>query len=309
LDQHPGVALSFVNYRFIDTNGEVLPVQTTGDGVERRVSGLDTGQSSGLEPVKGRISGLEYLHRIVSGDNWEIWPSAFMLRASALAEVGSFDVLHQRHAIEHSLYFRLAARFDFFYIPKALAYIRLHSTQQHIQSINTGPLGMVADRMDAIAYLLQTERADEPSYRLWLAGRLLDLGKLRSEYTSQLIPTLTLSNTERLELAQIELRELIPAEKCMILVDQASLGANPIRGRRTIPFLERGGGYWGPPPNDQTAIQELERMRCSGASFFVFAWPAFWWLDYYAGLRDYLTTNYRCILENSRLLVFDLHKR
>ncbi len=51
-------------------------------------------------------------------------------------------------------------------------------------------------------------------------------------------------------------------------------------GRRVRLFLERDGHYWGTPPDDETAIGELERVRRSGIRFVIFAWPAFWWLDH-----------------------------
>ena len=38
----------------------------------------------------------------------------------------------------------------------------------------------------------------------------------------------------------------------------------------------------------------------------VFAWTAFWWLDHYAGLRRHLREHYRSVLENDRVVVFDL---
>jgi hypothetical protein len=99
---------------------------------------------------------------------------------------------------------------------------------------------------------------------------------------------------------------LIPPEEAVILVDEAKFGGMVTAGRRAIPFLERDGQYWGTPPDDATAITELERLRRSGAGFMVFAWPAFWWLDHYAGLRDYLRSKFRCVLKNERLVVFDL---
>ena len=48
------------------------------------------------------------------------------------------------------------------------------------------------------------------------------------------------------------------------------------------------------------------RFVGEGARFLVVGWPAFWWLDYYAGFRDYLRSEYRPILDNDRLVVFDL---
>lgn len=79
-----------------------------------------------------------------------------------------------------------------------------------------------------------------------------------------------------------------------------------ISGRRRIPFLERNGEYGGPPTDDEHAIREIERLRHGGASFMLFSWPAFWWLDHYSGMRRYLREKAHCVLEDDRLVVFDL---
>jgi glycosyltransferase involved in cell wall biosynthesis len=110
----------------------------------------------------------------------------------------------------------------------------------------------------------------------------------------------------QLRRARGDLEPVIPADDSFILVDDTIFGTESFAGRRTLPFLERDGQYWGPPPDDETAIRELERMRGSGAHFIVFGWPSFWWLDHYGGLRRYLSSNFPCLLENSRLVVFDL---
>jgi hypothetical protein len=41
----------------------------------------------------------------------------------------------------------------------------------------------------------------------------------------------------------------------------------------------------------------------------VFAWPAFWWLDHYVELNRHLRTEYRCVFENERVIVFDIRSR
>jgi hypothetical protein len=104
-----------------------------------------------------------------------------------------------------------------------------------------------------------------------------------------------------------DIAALVPAGESFILVDEDRLGGEAAEGRLAIPFLERDGRYWGAPPDDETAIRELERLRRrSGASLMVFAWPAFWWLDHYAGLREHLRSKFCCVLENERLVAFDL---
>ena len=111
---------------------------------------------------------------------------------------------------------------------------------------------------------------------------------------------------KQLYFAKRDLDALIPLGESFVLVDDANWYSGVVDGWHMIPFLECDGRYWGRPSDDETAIQELERLRRSGASFIVFAWPAFWWLDYYAGLRHHLQAQCRCVLENERLVVFDL---
>jgi len=103
-----------------------------------------------------------------------------------------------------------------------------------------------------------------------------------------------------------DIAAIIPPGSSFILVDDGAFGIETAAGRRAIPFLERDGYYWGAPPDGSAAISELERLRQSGASFIIFGWPAFWWLDYYGDLRDYLNSKFRCLLCNDRLVVFDL---
>jgi glycosyltransferase involved in cell wall biosynthesis len=110
----------------------------------------------------------------------------------------------------------------------------------------------------------------------------------------------------RLRRAAKEIKRLVPGGATFILVDEGQWAGELGADRHVLPFLERDGQYWGAPPDDATAIRELERLRRSGASFLAFAWSAFWWLDYYAEFHRYLRSNFRCVLANDRLVAFDL---
>jgi 2-polyprenyl-3-methyl-5-hydroxy-6-metoxy-1,4-benzoquinol methylase len=103
---------------------------------------------------------------------------------------------------------------------------------------------------------------------------------------------------------------IVPTGETFILVDEDQWGGGePVPDRRAIPFLERDGQYWGPPADDETAIRELQRLVHEGAGFIVFAWPAFWWFEYYSGLARHLRSTFRCVLQNERAVVFDLRSR
>lgn len=109
------------------------------------------------------------------------------------------------------------------------------------------------------------------------------------------------------KLAEQEVSGVVPAQASIILVDNDEWGFGQLFWNyRIFPFAEENGQYWGPPTDDETAVREFKRLQQSGASFIVFGWPAFWWLDYYQGLNRHLRSSFRCVLHNDRLVVFDL---
>jgi hypothetical protein len=256
---------------------------------------------------------VDYLEGIVAGHNWIIHPSAVMLRSRALEQVGGFDTPHSKHSIDFNLFLRLAAKYGPVFVPKELCKVRIHPGQEsqirfHAQG-GTGPVANAAERTDAIAYLLDSPRAKDGKYRRWLAERLLQISMSRSALTAELLPDLNLGWTERSAIAAHEIAALIPSGERFILVDEAAFSSEDFAGQQPVPFVEHDGQYWGPPADDAMAIDELEKWRRSGVHVLVIAWPAFWWLDYYAGLRDYLYSNFRCVRNNSCLIVFDMERR
>jgi len=113
----------------------------------------------------------------------------------------------------------------------------------------------------------------------------------------------------QVHLAFEEMAAFVPSGHLIILVDEDQIRSAAPAGHRALPFLEKDGQYWGPPLDDDAAIREFERLRRSGANFIAFVWPAFWWLDYYAGFHRHLRAHFPCVLESDRLVVFDLRAR
>ena len=92
------------------------------------------------------------------------------------------------------------------------------------------------------------------------------------------------------------------------LIDEDQWGSLQIvPGRLRVPFTEnQGGEYWGPPPDDAKAIQELERMRDQGLQFIIFGSSGFWWLDHYKRFAEYLRCSHQLVLQDEHLIAFRL---
>ena len=102
-----------------------------------------------------------------------------------------------------------------------------------------------------------------------------------------------------------EITGLVTDGETFVLVDEEHLRGT-LRHASALPFLEKDGQYWGPPPDDATAIRELERLRKAGSRSIVFIWTTFWWLKYYAQFERHLRSRYRCVRENECVVAFDL---
>ena len=96
----------------------------------------------------------------------------------------------------------------------------------------------------------------------------------------------------------------VPAGASFILLDYGWLGAQPLVGRHPVPLL--GGSRRHSRPDDGSVLRAIERHRDSGVAFLAFAWPAFWWIDGGSALGGRLRSQFRCVLDNARLVLYDL---
>jgi glycosyltransferase involved in cell wall biosynthesis len=137
--------------------------------------------------------------------------------------------------------------------------------------------------------------------QLVLQGEQPHIGRWRERNFNYLWPTRWLR-------AVSEIEALVSLGDSYLLVNNNEWeGSESVQGRRAIPFLERGGEYWGPPSDDDVAIAQLDRIEAeSGISHIVFWWTAYWWLEYYAKFRDWLRSKHKCVLESDALIVFEV---
>src|SRR5207302_403595 len=67
------------------------------------------------------------------------------------------------------------------------------------------------------------------------------------------------------------------------------------------------GLYAGHNPADgPEAIARVEAVRAKGADYLAFPGTAFWWLEFYAGLRAHLDAGYRRVHADDHCLLYDL---
>jgi glycosyltransferase involved in cell wall biosynthesis len=110
----------------------------------------------------------------------------------------------------------------------------------------------------------------------------------------------------RLDACRRDIRDLPVPPGEVVLIDEGTFEGGPLGGRSCLPFPGVQGCFEGRPSRDQEAIDELERLRKGGAVAVVFAWPAYWWLDYYTEFAEYLDRRYPCLLRNDRLVAYGL---
>jgi glycosyltransferase involved in cell wall biosynthesis len=286
------VAFAFSDVELIDDRGRVM--------ADRPVA---------LPP--GRFPGLVYLERVVDGENVIVDSSAAVMRTDALRSVGGFDLPHMTHDVIFNYQFRMGALGDLVRVPEPLTRVRMHPGQiHHTTEGGVAAIGMVAERMDAAALLLRSERAAEPAYRRWLADRLLALGRLRSQYTAAEVPHLTAPAADRLSLAVDDLIGAVPADAVVALAgDDLLYDARLTEARTVRPFPDLDGHFGGPPSGSAEASRLLAELVDEGVDHLAVAWPSFWWLDHYNGWRDDLaarSSGGRPLVDNSRIVVYRL---
>jgi glycosyltransferase involved in cell wall biosynthesis len=100
----------------------------------------------------------------------------------------------------------------------------------------------------------------------------------------------------------VEIDAFVSPGQPFVLVDEGSFGLEADPRRHAIPFPSRHGHYWGPPADDDGAIAELQRRAEEGITAVIVAWPAFWYLDYFTDLSNYIHVNFRRVIDNDCLV-------
>jgi glycosyltransferase involved in cell wall biosynthesis len=290
---HPSAGMSLCLAQYIGQDGSLRGLQSICDVKD------------------GLNGGLDFIELFVEGRCVPIPPPIVLFRADALRAAGFADSPHTRGTCDMNLYYRVAALADVLMIPRALVQYRLHegSDTELLNRTAGGTFwyGTMAERVDALAYLLRSPRAADPAYRAWLTERLLAANAHASTAIHPSVPQMYHTWDARRAIFLDQLDAAVPAGEALILVDDGQLGLDAqFSGRRLIPFLERDGRYWGPPRDASEAVECLERLRAQGARWLAVAWPSFWWLDQYGAFDRHLRTTCRRALESAHGILFEI---
>jgi glycosyltransferase involved in cell wall biosynthesis len=294
LQEHPSAGMSLCLCQFIREDGSI------------------TGQLDPCAMPEGLVCGLDFLELAIGGRALAIPPPIVVFRSDILSRVAPADSPHTRLSLDMNLYYRTAASSDVVMLKKLLTQYRMHEGSD-TELINrtarsSGWYGTMAERIDAIASLLRSPRANDPEYRHRMVERLLTAHAHQSTAIHTCIPELYHPWEVRRTMLLKQLENSLPAGEPFILIDDGQLGlSDGFNGRRAIPFIERDGQYWGAPAHAAEAISELKRMReARVAQHIVVAWPSYWWLDQYGEFDRYLRRECRLVMESPHALVFDL---
>ena len=101
---------------------------------------------------------------------------------------------------------------------------------------------------------------------------------------------------------------MVPKHATVAVVSKGDAELIRLGGRRAWHFpRDEADATQLHPENSAAAIAELRAAQADGATHIVFPATAFWWLEYYTDLREYLEQRAHLVLrEEDSCLIFEL---
>jgi hypothetical protein len=103
--------------------------------------------------------------------------------------------------------------------------------------------------------------------------------------------------------------EVAPPDAQVLVVSKGDDEIIKLEGAHAFHFPQNEWGEYAGfyPADDEEAIAHLEDLRTrNGAEFLVFPQSAFWWLEHYAALKQYLETRHKRVWSDEASIIYRL---
>jgi hypothetical protein len=117
------------------------------------------------------------------------------------------------------------------------------------------------------------------------------------------------SSAAQLRDAGLELKKVTLPDALLVAADMGDPTIFYYAERKGWHFPENDGIYNGTPDDSEQAIENLERLRHSGATHFILTKNTFWWLQSYQEFAVYLTNNATLIEATPQFKIYKLTVR
>lgn len=107
---------------------------------------------------------------------------------------------------------------------------------------------------------------------------------------------------------RVRIAELVPSARSVLVVSRGDDRLLDLNGHRAGHFPQDESGKWAGyhPRDSESAIEELERLRSTGADALVFPSTMFWWFDFYPDLVEHLASSGELVHRDDECAVFSL---
>jgi glycosyltransferase involved in cell wall biosynthesis len=309
VEEDPRVALAFTRAVTIDSGGAVIRQAwgaAPGLGSDRAADRFRAALEPPREPlplpifgvVRSQVLRATALQRALPGSDFAL--IAEIALHGRLVEIAEPLFLQREHPERagHRLARDPYGAAAFWNGPGATStpYPHWRLLRRHVDSIRRAHLRHAEARACRWAAWQWAWRERQSLWRDWLIARpdSSRVAPLARRLDQTLIQRQWRARTRRFHLL---LRRAVPQDSTVLLADDGQLALDPLR-LRIVPFVERNGTFWGPPADNAEAVAALERAVEAGASHFVVAWPAFWWLDYYREFFEHLRARAVCVADD-----------